>query len=67
MVAPELRRPKGMTRQQNVPSCVTNAVFRSDPSSVDMGVCQYPLLRSWVENQVAPCVALMMASIRGSG
>ena len=47
------------------PPLVRNAVFSLSHSMI--GTCQYPLLRSRVENQRAPCNASRRSSIRGRG
>ena len=44
---------------------VRNAVFSLSRSMI--GICQYPVFRSRVENQRAPCNASRRSSIRGRG
>ena len=65
-VAGALQRPKGTWLNSNSwPLLVRNAVFSLSRSWI--GTCQYPLLRSRVENQRAPWRASRRSSMRGMG
>ena len=62
-VAGALQRPKGTwLNSNNWPLLVRKAVFSLSRSWV--GTCQYPLFRSRVENQRAPC-RVSRSSMRG--
>ena len=61
-----LQRPKGTwLNSNNWPLLVRKAVFSLSRSWI--GICQYPLLKSRVENQRAPCSASRRSSMRGMG
>ena len=65
-VAGALQRPKGTwLNSYSCPPLVRNAVFALSLSV--MGTCQYPLLRSRVENHRAPWRASRRSSILGNG
>ena len=61
-----LQSPKGTWLNSNSwPLLVRDAVFSLSRSLI--GTCQYPLLRSRVENQRAPCSASRKSSMLGMG
>ena len=61
-----LQRPNGTwLNSYSCPLLVRNAVFSLSRSMI--GTCQYPLFRSRVENQRAPCNASRRSSIQGRG
>ena len=62
-VAGPLQSPNGMTLNCHSPWPVEKAVFSLELSS--SWTCQYPLLRSRVENHSTPDNASMVSSIRG--
>ena len=65
-VAGALQKPKGTwLNSKSWPLLVQKAVFSLSRSWI--GTCQYPLLRSRVENQRAPCRASRRSSMRGMG
>ena len=65
-VAGALQRPKGTwLNSKSWPPLVQKAVFSLSRSWI--GTCQYPLLRSRLENQRAPCKASRMSSMQGRG
>ena len=65
-VAGALQRPKGTwLNSKSWPLLVQKAVFSLSRSWI--GTCQYPLLRSRVENQRAPCKASRRSSMRERG
>jgi hypothetical protein len=61
-VAGALHKPKGILLKICTPQCVTNAVLSLSRSSI--GICQYPLLQSNVENMVASPRLSKHSSIR---
>ena len=65
-VAGALHRPKGTWLNSNsCPLLVQNALLALSCSVI--GTCQYPLLRSKVENHLAPWRASRRSSIRSRG
>ena len=65
-VAGMLQRPKGAwLNSKSWPPLVRKAIFSLSRSWI--GTCQYPLLRSRVENQRAPSKASRRSSMRGRG
>ena len=65
-VAGALQRPKGTwLNSNNWPLLVQKAIFSFSRSWI--GTCQYPLLRSRVEDQQAPCSVSRRSSKRGMG